>query len=100
MNHTSIPGEALEDKCDCKNQESIPFLDTLCTIKNGLIETDLYKKDTDQNQYLLHTSCHPKQTTKAIPYSLGVRIVRICSEPTKRDQRFQELERYLSRENP
>ena len=25
MNHTSIPEEALEDKCDCKNQESIPF---------------------------------------------------------------------------
>ena len=95
MNHISIPGEALEDKCDCNNQESIPFLDTLCTIKNGHIETDLYKKDTDRHQYLLPTSCHPKQTTKAIPYSLGVRIVRICSEPIQRDQRLQELERYL-----
>ena len=95
MNHTSVPGEALEDKCDCKDQDSIPFLDTLCTIKNGRIETDLYRKNTDRNQYLLPTSCHPKQSTTAIPHSLGVRIVRICSEPIQRDKRLQELESNL-----
>ena len=95
LNHTSVPGEAKEDKCDCKSQDAIPFLDTLCTIKNGRIETDLYRKNTDRNQYLLPSSCHPKQTTKAIPYSLGLRIIRICSDPLQRDKRLQDLESYL-----
>ena len=34
MNHTSILGENIEDKCDCKEAYEIPFLDTLCSIKN------------------------------------------------------------------
>jgi hypothetical protein len=91
MNHTSIQGEDSKDKCECKEQSSIPFLDTLCYIKEGRIETDLYKKQTDRNQYLLPSSCHPKQTTKSIPYSLGLRIVRICSEPINREIRLEEL---------
>ena len=45
MNHTSILEEASEDKCDCDETFSIPFLDTLCSIKNGKIDTDLYKKN-------------------------------------------------------
>ena len=74
MSHTSVPGELLEDQCDCEKKSEIPFLDTLCSLKDGKIETDLYIKPTDRNQYLLPTSCHPKQTTKSIPKSLGLRI--------------------------
>ena len=55
------------------------------------MDTDLHKKQTDRNQYLLPSSCHPKQTTKLIPYSLGLRIVRICSDPMNRDKRLNEL---------
>ena len=50
MNHTSIAEEEPEEKCDCEEQSSIPFLDTLCTIKNGKRETDLYKKPKYINQ--------------------------------------------------
>jgi hypothetical protein len=53
LNHTTVEGEAAEDKCDCEPQSSIPFLDVLCSIKDGKIDTDLYKKPTDRNQYLL-----------------------------------------------
>ena len=40
---------------------STSFLDTVITIENGLIITDLYRKTTDKVQYLLPTSCHPKE---------------------------------------
>ena len=95
MNHTSVVGEAEEDRCDCDFKEAVPFLDTLCSIKEGRIDTDLYKKPTDRNQYLLPSSCHPKQTTRAIPKSLGLRIVRVCSDPKNRDKRLGELKESL-----
>ena len=95
MTHTCIIGEAPEDKCDCEEMSAIPFLDTLCSIKDGRIDTDLYRKNTDRNQYLLPSSCHSKMTTKTIPMSLGLRIVRICSDPEKRDKRMKELKELL-----
>lgn len=96
MNHTSIPNEGTEDKCSCNERTFIPFLDTLCSIKEGKIDTDLYRKETDRNQYLLPNSCHPVQTTRSIPFSLGMRIVRICSDPENRDKRLLELRDLLT----
>ena len=51
----------------------------------------MYRKPTDRNQYLLPTSCHPNSVTKNIPYSLALRIIRICSESNTRDKRLAEL---------
>ena len=85
MTHTSIENEPLEDRCDCPNGTDIPFLDTLVSIKEGHIDVDLYKKETDFNQYLLPSSCHSKTVTTSIPYSLSLRIVRICIDPRNRD---------------
>ena len=95
MNHTQIEHENIEDKCDCKPIQAIPFLDTLCSIKDGKIDIDLYKKDTDRNQYLLPSSCHPAQTKKAIPFSLGLRIVRTCTDSKNRDIKLKELKNML-----
>ena len=47
MKHTSIINEALEDKCGCKSESSIPFLDTQLSIKEGKFDIDLFKKETD-----------------------------------------------------
>ena len=91
LKHTAIENEAPEDKCTCEESYSIPFLDTSLSLKDGRIEVDLYKKPTDRNQYLLPTSCHPKSTTKNLPFSLALRIVRICTDPKQRDQRLREL---------
>ena len=91
MNHTTPPSEAQEDRCDCVPQISIPFLDMSISIENGRIETDLFKKDTDRNQYLLRESCHPKGVTASIPFSLGLRINRVCSKKEYRDKRLEEL---------
>ena len=59
MSHTSLSSENGSAKCDCEESDSIPFLDVLCSIKDGKIVTDLYRKESDRNQYLLTSSCHP-----------------------------------------
>ena len=41
------------------------------------------------------SSCHPRQTTQAIPYSLATRVVRICSNLQKRDQELEKLKNLL-----
>ena len=99
MTHTSVVGEALEDKCDCDLRSFIPYLDTSLSIENGRIEVDLLKKATDRNQYLLPTSCHPKSTTKNLPYSCALRIVRICTKNENRDKRLIELKEMLMKRN-
>jgi hypothetical protein len=71
------------------------FLDLTVSITNNKIKTDLYRKKTDKVQYLLPNSCHPTHTFKSIPYSLALRLVRICSDKTDLNKRFEELETML-----
>ena len=99
MSHISLAAEPMEDRCDCPFTESIPFLDTSLSIENGKIQVDLLRKETSRNQYLLPSSCHPKSTTLAIPFSLSMRIVRICSKPEVRDKRLAELKQLLLARN-
>ena len=99
MCHTSVLTEPEQNRCTCNRTESIAFLDTSCSIKNGKIEIDLFRKETDRNQYLLTSSCHPIGCTKNIPYSLGLRIVRICTNPVTRDARLKELKDLLLERN-
>ena len=95
INHASNENEAMEDRCDCESKSAIPFLDTLVSVKEGHIKVDLYKKETDCNQYLLPSSCHNKSVTTSIPFSLGLRIVRTCTDPIDRDTRLNELKDFL-----
>ena len=95
MVHTEGVSENESDKCPCKPLKEIPFLDTLRSIKNKKIEVDLFRKDTDKNQYLLLNSCHPASVTKNIPFSLSLRIVRICTDYNKRKERLVELKSLL-----
>ena len=97
MSHTKSPGAC--DTCDCPELEKIPFLDTTISVKNNKIVTDLYRKPSDRVQYLLPSSCHPNHCHTNIPYSLALRIVRICSEPESRDKRFDELRDMLKSRN-
>ena len=69
-------------KFTCKynlKEKSTTFLDTTIYIVNNRIETDLYRKKCDRVQYLLPSSCHPSHIFKNIPFSLALRLVRICS---------------------
>ena len=70
--HTSVPGEQEKNECDYEPKSAVSFLDTLCSIKERRIDTDLYRKTTDRNQYLLPRSCPSKQTILAIQRSLAI----------------------------
>ena len=85
--------------CPCPPAQTLPFLDTACSIRSGQIVTDLYRKPTDRNQYLLTSSCHPAHVTNNIPFSLALRIVRICSDTASRDSRLDELKSLLLSRN-
>ena len=63
--------------CFCHQSQSIPFLDTCVSIKDGNFSTDLYRKPSDRCQYLLPSSCQPSHVTKNIPYNLCYRLLRI-----------------------
>ena len=70
---------------------SITFLDVNVSLHNGKIVTDLYTKPTDKHQYLLHSSCHPIHTKRAIPFSLAL----FCSTNETSTTRTNELIDYL-----
>lgn len=74
---------------------TVPFLDTSITIEKGKITSDLYRKPTHSPQYLLPSSTHPPHCTKNIPYSLGYRLLRICSDPETLKMRIEELREML-----
>ncbi|KAH3809194.1 hypothetical protein DPMN_137555 [Dreissena polymorpha] len=40
------------------------FLDTVTSIRNGRLQTDLYTKPTDKHLYLHKDSSHPESTKK------------------------------------
>ena len=54
-----------------------------------------YPKPTDKHQYLLHSSCHPVHTKYAIPFSLALRLRRICTNNETFIVRTNELIDYL-----
>ena len=60
------------------SKDSVVFLDTRVKLVNGMTETDLYTKPTDQHLYLHSKSDHPSSMKQAIPYGLGIRLRRIC----------------------
>ena len=76
--------------------EQITFLDTVTSLKNGIMTTDLHTKKTDKHQFLSPKSCHPKHCTSSIPYSQAIRIKRICSTEKTLNNRLGELRKHLT----
>ena len=97
LSHTFLPSDMVTHipGCQCERISSLPFLDTSLSIQDGKITADLYRKPTDKNQYLLTSSCHPAHVTNNIPFSLALRIVRICTNQDTRDIRLEELKNLL-----
>ncbi|KAH3870360.1 hypothetical protein DPMN_033542 [Dreissena polymorpha] len=50
--------------------------------QRGRLVSELYTKPTDRHLYLHKDSSHTESTKKPIPYGLGVRLKRMCSEET------------------
>lgn len=90
----TYPSDIVHD-CFCYSSRSIAFLDTLVTIRDNVLVTDVYKKPTDRCQYLLPSSSHPAHVTNNIPYSLCYRLLRICTFKDTLKLRLQELKTLL-----
>ena len=78
-----------------KSTTNIPFLDVQVINDKGKISTDLYTKPTDTQQYHNWTSCRPRHTKTSIPYSLALRLRRICSNDQLFEKRARELQNVL-----
>ncbi len=74
---------------------SISFLDVQVNLINHKLETDLFSKPTDTHQYLHFNSFHPRHIINSLPYSLALRIVRICSSSLKRRKHLDQLRLHL-----
>ena len=74
---------------------SIPFLDINIRLENGFLVTDVYSKPTDSHAYLHPRSCHPQHVTKNIPYSLFLRLRRLCSNTDTFQKRCEEWRDYF-----
>ena len=94
VQHTTLPGDE-SPECGCPALSRIPFLDCEVRLEQGKLITDLYRKPTDRNQYLMTSSCHPNACFTSIPRSLALRCVRICSLEEDREKRFAELKELL-----
>jgi len=79
---------------EVSNDEHV-FLDTVSSITDGKLIVDLYTKPSDKHRYLMPSSCHPKHCCKNIPYSLALRIRRICTQASTYDHRAEELQQHL-----
>ena len=65
-------------------------------LNNNQVQSDLHTKPTDKHQYLLKSSCHPAHTKRTIPFSLALRLRRICSTDHFFNKRCYELINYLA----
>jgi hypothetical protein len=77
--------------------QSVSFLDTLITIKDNKLISSLYRKPTDNLTMLHSSSFHPRHVKEAIPYGQALRIHRICTEESDRDQHLNTLRSALIR---
>ena len=73
-------GMVFETSQESISNKSVPFLDIKVILKNGKIKTDLHQKPTDKHQYLNFSSSHPYKQKANLPYTLALRIRRICSD--------------------
>ena len=75
--------------------QSVPFLDTTVSLKEGKIVTDLYCKKTDAHLYLRSDSCHPKNCIKGLAKGEFLRVKRICSTVEDFKKRALELKGFF-----
>ena len=74
-----------------KDDNSTNFLDMKIRIVENQIVTDLFRKPSDKPTALLPSSSHPGHITPNIVYSMGYRLLRICSTPESFEFRLKEL---------
>ena len=79
------------------SRSSVTFFDTIVSIKEGYLVTDLYTKLTATHQYLHRSSCHPIHCKNTIAYSQALRLWQICTNKKDYLHHTQELKAHLVR---
>ena len=59
------------------------------------VETGIYCKDTNEQDYLPYNRAHPKHCKDNLPYNLAKRIIVFVSNDEKVDTRLKELKNWL-----
>ena len=77
--------------------ESVTFLDVCVKKTTRGLQTTVYRKPTDRNNYLHYSSYHPTGLKRGLPYSQLLRLKRICdtesdfvSQSTEMCNRFRD----------
>ena len=83
-------------KLEFYSEASIHNLDTKISLIKGKLQVDMFSMPTDAHLYLLTTYNHPKETTRNIPYGVGLRIPRNCSKDTQLKTRLTECKGYFT----
>ena len=82
------------------SKDKIEFLDTLIyKDKNNNIQTTLYKKPTDRQNYIHSKSAHPFSLKKSIAYTQALRLKRICSTIVEYEKYTKILKKQLIRKS-
>ena len=58
---------------------------------DGNLRTSLYSKPTDRNAYLHHSSYHPPNQIKNIPYGQFLRVKKLCSNQPDAEEGMNQL---------
>ena len=78
------------------SKDKIEFLDTLTyKDKNNNIQTTLYKKPTDRQNYIHSKSAHPFSLKNSIAYSQALRLKPICSTTGEYEKHTNNLKKQL-----
>ena len=67
------------------------FLDFQFKFADGVLTTDIYRKETDANRYLSFNSFHPRHVFRSIVYSQGKRYRRLINDDAILSVRLNEL---------
>ncbi|XP_069946578.1 uncharacterized protein [Cherax quadricarinatus] len=73
-------------------EKELPFLNTKVYLDaKCCLQTKTYYKPSHTHQFLLWTSAHPTSLRRSLPYSMALRIKRICSETTECEYATAEM---------
>ncbi|XP_037773962.1 uncharacterized protein LOC119570191 [Penaeus monodon] len=74
------------------DKNKLPFLDTLVYVnKEGFLQTTVYHKPSNTHQYLHFQSSHHPNLKKSLPFSQGIRVKRIVSDPEHLEAALKEM---------
>ena len=77
------------------SSSQIEYLDVLVYVKDGLLNTTVYSKPTDDHVYLHPSSNHPRHQIRAIPRGQAIRLKRIISDEGELRKAFAEYTQHF-----